>query len=236
MATRVTPIKQKPDGLLQHLNAFLDKRILPYPIKFLTNRVIILATLTLLVPLIFLTADQAFVNVVNSYLNVMSVVVSSTVLLYATIADVRDKAAAKRARKIARAYQQLLEERVLGREEIAKVYEQVLEKRVLEREEIAKVYEQVLEKRVQADHELIEQILQTSVQNILVERLEKVRVEDHKKLEEMQQVVIASNEALRKELAEKSLIASNESLRAELAALAALVHKLDDKHFGPDLR
>ena len=106
----------------------------------------------------------------------MSVVVSSTVLLYATIADVRDRAAAKRA------------------------------------EEIAKAYEQELEKRVRVDHELIEQILQNSIENILGGRLEKIRLEDHKQLDEMRQAVIASIEALRAELAEKALIASNESL------------------------
>src|SRR5579871_5609067 len=123
------PVNQKiHDGPLQRLNTFLDENVLPYPVRFLTNRVIILATLALLIPLIFFTSDQAFVNALNSYLNVMSVVVSSTVLLYATIADVRDRAAAKRA------------------------------------DEIAKAYEQKLEKRVQADHELIEQILQHSIE------------------------------------------------------------------------
>src|SRR5512147_1353418 len=129
--------EQQLPGRLQRLNTFLDDHLLPYPVRFLTNRVIILATLALLIPLIFFTSDQAFVNALNSYLNVMSVVVSSTVLLYATIADVRDRAAAKRA------------------DEIAKTYEHVLEERIQGREEIAKAYEQVLEQRVQADHELI---------------------------------------------------------------------------------
>src|SRR5579864_7361288 len=180
---------RKPESPMQRLNAILDERVLPYPVRFLTNRVIILATLALLVPLLFFTSDQAFVNALNSYLNVMSVVVSSTVLLYATIADVRDRAAAKRAEEIAKAYERVLEdrvqghqqeqeERVLWREELAKAYEQKLEKRVqgreqeLEeriqgREELAKAYEEKLEKRVQADHELIEQILQNSIENIL---------------------------------------------------------------------
>src|SRR5579871_6930896 len=120
--------KRKPEGAFHRLNTLLDEHVLPYPVKFLTNRIIILATLALLIPLLFFTSDQAFVNALNSYLNVMSVVVSSTVLLYATIADVRDRAAAKRA------------------------------------DEIAKAYEQKLEKRVQADHELIEQILQHSIE------------------------------------------------------------------------
>src|SRR4051812_15617918 len=176
--TSVPDIKIRSESPLERLNGFLDKHMLPYPVMFLTNRVVILATLALLVPLIFFTTDQAFVNALNSYLNVMSVVVSSTVLLYATIADVRDRAAAKRAEEIAKAYEQLLEERVQGhqqelqervqgREEIAKAYEQLLEERVLgreqelegrvqDREDIAKAYEQKLEKRVQKREQELE--------------------------------------------------------------------------------
>src|SRR3954453_16556740 len=102
----------KSESPFQRLNKFLDQHLLPYPVKFLTNRVIILATLALLVPLVFFTGDQSFVNALNSYLNVMSVVVSSTVLLYATIADVRDRAAAERRAEIAKSYEQVLEKRV----------------------------------------------------------------------------------------------------------------------------
>lgn len=228
---QTTPVVKSKPSTLQRLNAILDEHVLLYPVRFLTNRVIILATLALLIPLLFFTSNQAFVNVLNSYLNVMSVVVSSTVLLYATIADVRDRAAAKRAEEIAKAYEQVLEGRVQEHEELARAYEGKLEKRIQEREEIAKSYEQELEKRVQADHELIEQILQNSIENILGGRLEKIRVEDHKQLDEMQKAVIASNEALRAELAEKALIASNESLRAELAELTRLVQALHQIHF-----
>ena len=261
MATSLPAIKTESTGILRHLNTFVDKHVLPYPVRFLTNRVIILATLALLAPLLFYTSNQAFVNALNSYLNVMSVVVSSTVLLYATIADVRDRAAAKRADEIAKAYEQVLEERVQGREDMAKAYEQalqerlqgredmakayekVLEKRVqgreqeleerlLDREEMAKAYQQELEKRVQADHELIEQILKNSIENILGGRLEKIRVEDHKQLDDMQKAVISSNESLRKELADKELIASNLSLRTELSELRELVQALHHSHFG----
>jgi hypothetical protein len=229
---QTTPVIKQEPSAVQRLNALLDEHVLPYPVRFLTNRVIILATLALLVPLFFFTSDQSFVNVLNSYLNVMSVVVSSTVLLYATISDVRDRAAAERADGIAKTYEQVLEDRIQGREEIAKAYEQVLEDRVQGREEIAKAYEQVLEERVQADHELIQQILQNSIENILGGRLEKIRLEDHKRLDEMQKAVISSNEALRTELAEKAMIASNESLRAELAELRELVQALYQSHFG----
>ncbi len=248
-SSTVHPIKRN-GSKLHRLNTLLDERVLPYPVKFLTNRVVILATLGLLIPLLFFTGNQSFVNTVNSYLNVMSVVVDSTVLLYATIADVRDRAAAKRAEEIAKtyervledriqerediakAYEQVLEERVNDREEIAKTYEQVLEDRIQGREDIAKAYEQVLEERVQADHELIQQILQNSIENILGGRLEKIRLEDHKQLEDMQQAVIASNAALRAELAQKALIASNESMRAELAELRALVQALYQTQVG----
>lgn len=214
ISPQTTPAIKKEPRALQRLNAILDEHVLPYPVRFLTNRVIILATLALLVPLFFFTSDQSFVNVLNSYLNVMSVVVSSTVLLYATISDIRDRAAAERA------------------EEIAKTYEQVLEDRIQGREEMAKAYQQVLEERVQADHELIQQILQNSIENILGGRLEKIRIEDHKQLEEMQKAVIASNEALRAELAEKAMIASNKALQAELAGLRELVQALYQSHFG----
>jgi hypothetical protein len=190
------PMTEESQSVLQRLNTVLDERVLPYPVKFLTNRIVILATLALLIPLIFFTRDQAFVNVLNSYLNVMSVVVSSTVLLYAMIADVRDRAAAKRT------------------------------------EEITRAYERVLEERVQADHDLIQQILQNSLENVLGGRLEKIRIEDHNQLEKIQRAVIASNEALRAELAEKAIIASNESLHAELAALRDLVQALYQSHFG----
>src|SRR5438045_521807 len=90
LMTFTTPSMQQPTGPIVRLNEFLDKYVLPYPVKYLTNRVVILLTLCLLIPLIFYTANQAFVNALNSYLNVMSVVVSSTVLLYATISELRE--------------------------------------------------------------------------------------------------------------------------------------------------
>jgi hypothetical protein len=229
---QTAPVTEEKLSQLQRLNLILDAHVLPYPVKFLTNRVVILATLALLVPLLFFTGDQLFVNALNSYLNVMSVVVSSTVLLYATIADVRDRAAAKRADEIARSYKQVLEDRIQDREEIAQAYERVLERRVLGREEIAKAYEQELEKRVQADHELIEQILQHSIENMLGGRLEKIRIEDRNQLEDMRRAVVASNEALRAELAEKAAVATSEALSADLGALRELVQALYQNQIG----
>lgn len=94
------------------LNAFLDTYVLPYPVKYLTNRLTILATLCLLIPLIAFANVQVFVLATNSYLNVMSVVVSSTVLLYSTMSEVRDKAAAERREAIAQLHQQMMDDQL----------------------------------------------------------------------------------------------------------------------------
>ncbi len=213
--------EEKLQGKIPRLNIFLDGHVLPYPVMFLTNRVIILATLALLIPLIVFSNEQAFVNILNSYLNVMSVVVSSTVLLYATIADVRDRAAAKQADKLTKAYEEVLEKRIQERDELTKAYEEVLEKRIQEREVTAKAYEQELEKRVQADHELIQQVLENSMKNILEVQLEKIRIEDHKQLEDLQKALIA-----------EALIASNQLLSTELAELKASMQNLYQSHLG----
>jgi hypothetical protein len=76
---------------MNKVSQFLDAHVLPWPVKFLTNRFIILTTIALLLPLIVFSAKTEFVLAVNSYLNTMSVAVSSIVLLYATLAEVRDK-------------------------------------------------------------------------------------------------------------------------------------------------
>jgi len=217
---------KSPSGLEQ----FLDRRVLPLPVIFLTNRIVILATLALLIPLIFFSQDQPVVNALNSYLNVMSVVVSSTVLLYATIADVRDRAAAHRREEIAQEYQQVLEQRVQAQE-------RVLEKRVQEEHEInekilahavqnslqnilvenleklraedrehaaglARAYEKVLEQRVQAEHELNEKILQSTIENVLGERLKMVLVEEDAHAQQMHREVMMGLQSYRVELAE----------------------------------
>ena len=77
--------------MFQRINDFLDKYILPWPVRYLTFRFVILATIALLAPLIIFANNQTFVLLVNSYLNTMSVAVSSIVLLYATISEVRQK-------------------------------------------------------------------------------------------------------------------------------------------------
>ena len=104
----VSDVDEKP---MSRLNQFLDQHVLPWPVKYLTNRITILATLCLLVPLIAFASNQVLILLANSYLNVMSVVVSSTVLLYSTISERRDKAAAQRREEIAAAHEKLVEAR-----------------------------------------------------------------------------------------------------------------------------
>lgn len=104
--------KQDEDSLMRRLNVFLDRYVLPYPVKFLTNRITILATLCLLIPLIIFANVEVFVLATNSYLNVMSVVVSSTVLLYSTISEARDKAASERREAIAQQHQQEMDKQL----------------------------------------------------------------------------------------------------------------------------
>ncbi len=77
--------------MLDRINSFLDRYILPWPVRFLTFRFVILATIALLIPLVVYAENTALVLLINSYLNTMSVAVSSIVLLYATISEVRQK-------------------------------------------------------------------------------------------------------------------------------------------------
>ena len=69
------------------ISEILDEKVLPWPVRFLTSRMVIILTLALLIPLILFNTQQWFVLLVNSYLNVMSVAVSSIVLLLTKIAD-----------------------------------------------------------------------------------------------------------------------------------------------------
>jgi len=84
MLTFLKSLRNKTDN-------FLDHYILPWPVRFVTARFIILLTIALLIPLIIFDKNTTFVLVTNSYLNVMSVAVSSIVLLYETISEARQK-------------------------------------------------------------------------------------------------------------------------------------------------
>jgi hypothetical protein len=86
--------EQPPKGInktMDSINDFLDRHVLPWPVRYLTFRFVILATISLLLPLVFFANNTILVLMVNSYLNVTSVAVSSIVLLYATISEVRQK-------------------------------------------------------------------------------------------------------------------------------------------------
>jgi hypothetical protein len=76
---------------MQRVYEFLDQHILPWPVRYLSHRFIILITIALLIPLVVYANNQTLVLLVNSYLNTMSVAVSSIVLLYATLSEVHQK-------------------------------------------------------------------------------------------------------------------------------------------------
>jgi uncharacterized membrane protein len=85
--------------MFQKINDFLDKYILPWPVRFLTHRFIILITMSLLIPLLLFADKTTLVLGINSYLNTMSVAVSSIVLLYATVSEIRQKQIAEMQEK-----------------------------------------------------------------------------------------------------------------------------------------
>ena len=81
----------KLKNMIDRINDLLDRYVLPLPVRFLTFRFVIVLTMALLIPLILYADQIKLVLAVNSYLNVMSVAVSSIVLLYATISEARQK-------------------------------------------------------------------------------------------------------------------------------------------------
>jgi DNA anti-recombination protein RmuC len=169
-------------GRIERLNEFLDQHVLPYPVKYLTNRVVILATLCMLVPLIVFASNIVFATAVNSYLNVMSVVVSSTVLLYSTISEKRSREAARRREEIAKAHTDMVEQRARTDHELIK-----------------QIHDHLDEIRA----ELLEHVNVSldNIHTILVKRLETLQDEDHKHIEETHRAVLSSTESHRKELA-----------------------------------
>lgn len=84
---------------MDKINQFLDQHILPWPVRFLTFRFVILLTISLLIPLLLFADNQVLVLGINSYLNTMSVAVSSIVLLYATINEAHQKQIAEMQEK-----------------------------------------------------------------------------------------------------------------------------------------
>lgn len=183
MVPSVPALLPKSENFVTHLNAFLDKHILPYPVKYLTNRITILATLALLIPLIIFANEQVFVLLANSYLNVMSVVVSSTVLLFSTLSESRDRTAADR------------------REAIAQAQDQITEKRA----EADHLRIQDIHDHMDQMHKELIQHVNTSldnIQKILVERLEKIQNEDHVHVAETHKAILETNQSQAAELAD----------------------------------
>jgi|SRR5579871_2971323 len=178
-----TPSVLQSTGTIARLNDFLDKYVLPIPILILTNRVVILLTLSMLVPLVVLANNTVFVLLANSYLNVMSVVVSSTVLLYATLSEVREREAAQR------------------REEIAKAHEEAVDRRAqTDHELIQTIHSHIDEIRVELTEHVNESL--DNIEKILIQRLETIQDEDHQHIEEMHKAVLQSAQAHREELAD----------------------------------
>ncbi|HVU13192.1 MAG TPA: hypothetical protein VHD90_18065 [Phototrophicaceae bacterium] len=179
--TAMSDIEAQPVSTMARINQFLDQFVLPWPVKYLTNRITILATLCLLVPLIAFATNQVLVLLANSYLNVMSVVVSSTVLLYSTISDARDKAAAKR------------------REEIAAEHEKMVQARA--DEDHARI--EAINTHIDEIHQEVLEHITTSldtIQKLLIDRMEQMQVEDHQHIIETNTNVLASIEAHKEEL------------------------------------
>jgi hypothetical protein len=97
--TDLAQLKQKIAQGLDRANDFLDRYVLPWPVRFLTYRFVILITIGLLIPLLVYAGNTVLVLGINSYLNTMSVAVSSIVLLYATLSEARQKQIAEMQEK-----------------------------------------------------------------------------------------------------------------------------------------
>ncbi|MEO8396944.1 MAG: hypothetical protein ABI700_28370 [Chloroflexota bacterium] len=183
MSVSSTSEIDQPMGTMGRLNVFLDQHVLPWPVKYLTNRITILATLCLLVPLILLASNQVLILLANSYLNVMSVVVSSTVLLYSTISEKRDKAAATR------------------REEIAATHEKLVDKRS------AEDHQRIEEINTHIDdiHQEVLEHITTSldrIEKLMLERINQMQIEDHAHINETHSNVLATMASHKEELAD----------------------------------
>jgi len=182
LAPSVPQVSTQP-GLMQHINVFLDKHVLPLPVKYLTNRITILGTLCLLIPLILFANVTEFVLAANSYLNVMSVVVSSTVLLYSTLSDARDRAAAQRREEIAAEHQKQVDIR-------AEADHQRLQDI---NDHLDDIHTEVMAH--------ISKSLDT-IQNTLLQRLETIQSEDHDHIAETHKAINISIAAHQEELAD----------------------------------
>ena len=180
-APSVPMMRTNRESPIERLNEFLDQYVLPFPVKYLTNRVVILLTLLMLIPLIVLANNAVFVLATNSYLNVMSVVVSSTVLLYSTLSEARDRAAAERREQIAAQHQKSVDARAEA-----------------DHQRIQEIHQQIVELHEQTISQI--NLSLDNIQKILIEHLEVNQAEDHSHVEEMHRALVASLDAHKEEL------------------------------------
>ena len=124
------------------INAFLDKNVLPWPVRFLTFRFTILITIALLVPLIVFASNTELVLGINSYLNTMSVAVSSIVLLYATLAEKQQRRIAEmQEQRASEDHAHIIETHQLMMRALANQAEEIQDLKALIAEMQGKVYE-----------------------------------------------------------------------------------------------
>jgi hypothetical protein len=167
--------------VMERLNVFLDKHVLPYPVRYLTNRVTILLTLSLLIPLIVLANVTVFVLAANSYLNVMSVVVSSTVLLYSTLSESRDRAAAEQREKIAATHQKMLDDQAAQ-----------------DHKRIGEIHDHLNDLSTELSQHVTASL--DTIQNVLISQLKTLQDEDHAHIEDTHKIILEAIAAHRSEL------------------------------------
>ena len=73
------------------LVTFLDRRVFPLAVAYVTHPIVIMATMGLLIPLIVWATDTTVILFANSYLNVASAAVSSIVLAQSLKLHVENK-------------------------------------------------------------------------------------------------------------------------------------------------
>jgi hypothetical protein len=124
------------------INAFLDKYVLPWPVRFLTFRFTILVTIALLVPLIMFASNTELVLAINSYLNTMSVAVSSIVLLYAMLAEKQQREIAEmQEQRASEDHAHIIETHQLMMRALSNQAEEIQDLKALIAEMQGKVYE-----------------------------------------------------------------------------------------------
>lgn len=177
MSSASTPQMGTPDSSspMARLNIFLDTYVLPYPVKYLTNRLTILATLCLLVPLIAFANVEVFVLAANSYLNVMSVVVSSTVLLYSTISEVRDRKAAEQREALAAQHQKLVDDQIAANSEALEKIQEELRQHI--NDQLATIKHILLE-RLESNHAEISAMQQAIIDSANAQDIEVGAIRD----------------------------------------------------------